>query len=443
MPHPDDVLKRAADLLACPTPPLDRGEVDAFVQAFLDRRDQFLGVCRRHGSPLYVLEPQVLRDRAAQFIAAFEDEVPDLRVYYAVKSNNSPAVAATLAEAGLGLDVSSGRELEMALACGADDIVFSGPGKTQAELALAVASRERVTLLIDSFGELERLEAVAAEVGTTMRAGVRLTTDERGLWRKFGIPLTHLAGFLDAADACPHVRLCGLQFHTSWNLSPAAHVRFITRLGAELGTLDARCRATIEFVDIGGGFWPSGGEWLQPEGTPEGALLRAVGVPAESPRRPHKLPAVPIGEFARQVGAAVRTHLLPHVRCRICAEPGRWLCHDAMHIVLTVVDRKGDDIAITDAGTNALGWERFETDYFPVINLSRPALAERECYVLGSLCTPHDVWGYAYYGTDICPGDILLIPTQGAYTHSLRQEFIKPLPDVAILPDAPLDLPRL
>ncbi|MFH1143386.1 MAG: hypothetical protein V1774_02440, partial [Candidatus Eisenbacteria bacterium] len=67
-------------------------------------------------------------------------------------------------------------------------------------------------------------------------------------------------------------------------------------------------------------------------------------------------------------------------------------------------------------------------DYFPVINLSRPGLNEHECLVAGSLCTPHDLWGYSYFGDGIEVGDILLIPNQGAYTYSLRQEFIKPLP---------------
>jgi diaminopimelate decarboxylase len=88
---------------------------------------------------------------------------------------------------------------------------------------------------------------------------------------------------------------------------------------------------------------------------------------------------------------------------------------------------------ITDAGTNAVGWERFETDYFPVLNLSRPALSEKPCNVLGSLCTPHDVWGYSYWGEGIEIGDILLIPTQGAYTYSLMQNFIKPLPEVVVV----------
>ena len=77
--------------------------------------------------------------------------------------------------------------------------------------------------------------------------------------------------------------------------------------------------------------------------------------------------------------------------------------------------------------------EDFETDYFPVMNLSRPSVDEHACYVLGSLCTPHDVWGYAYHGSDIRPGDALLVPTQGAYTYSLRQQFIKPLPRTVLL----------
>jgi diaminopimelate decarboxylase len=53
--------------------------------------------------------------------------------------------------------------------------------------------------------------------------------------------------------------------------------------------------------------------------------------------------------------------------------------------------------------------------------------------VLGSLCTPHDVWGYSYFGEDIKTGDILLIPSQGAYTYSLHQNFIKPMATVVSL----------
>ena len=405
---------------------LDQAEISSFVNGFLQRRDVFLQACHRYGSPLYVVEESILQERAEQFTNAFCQVLPDVRVYYAMKSNNHPLIVNTLVKAGLNLDVSSGLELQIALDSGATDIVFSGPGKTKKELTLAVENSDRTTVLIDSFGEFELLQRVASEKDTSIRAGVRLTTDSKGLWRKFGIPLKDLSQFLDTAKYSSHVSVQGLQFHTSWNLDPSNQVDFIARLGDTLSKLTSEQRSMIKFIDIGGGFWPSQGEWLQSSNTPQSHSSAITTCH-------YKRHSIPIEEFAGQIAQAVRTHFFPYVSCCICAEPGRWLCNDAMHLLLTVVDKKASDLVITDAGTNAIGWERFETDYFPVINLSNSEIIEHKCYVLGSLCTPHDVWGYSYWGTDIQPGDVLMIPTQGAYTYSLRQEFIKPLPAVAML----------
>jgi diaminopimelate decarboxylase len=197
--------------------------------------------------------------------------------------------------------------------------------------------------------------------------------------------------------------------------------------------MDASRRSKIRFVDIGGGYWPPAGEWLQPAGTPEGMRMAALGKSFPEDGRHFFQAARPIDVFAGELGRAVNEHIFPHVRCRICFEPGRWICHNAMHLVMTVIDKKAQDLVITDAGTNAVGWERFESDYFPVLNLTRPSLKEITCDVLGSLCTPHDVWGNACWGEGIEPGDVLMIPTQGAYTYSLRQHFIKPLPSVVTI----------
>jgi diaminopimelate decarboxylase len=415
----ESILKTTSESTEQEPAILDQAEISSFVSDFLQRRDVCLQACHRHGSPLYVVEESVLFERAEQFTNAFCQVLPDVCVYYAIKSNNHPKIVKTLVNAGLNLDVSSGLELQVALDSGTADIVFSGPGKTEKELILAVENCDRTTVLIDSFGEFELLQRIAVEKDTSIRTGVRLTTDSNGLWRKFGIPLKDLSQFLDAAKRGSHVLVQGLQFHMSWNLDPYNQVDFIVRLGNTLSKLTSEQRSLIEFIDIGGGFWPSQGEWLQSSGASQSCH--------------YKRHSTTIEEFAGQIAQAVRTHLFPHVSCRICAEPGRWLCNDAMHLLLTVLDKKARDLVITDAGTNAIGWERFETDYFPVINLSRPELIERQCYILGSLCTPHDVWGYSYWGKDIQPGDVLMIPTQGAYTYSLRQEFIKPLPAVVML----------
>jgi diaminopimelate decarboxylase len=427
------LLKKAAEVLQQPNSVLEYDEAAACVGSFLRRADTFVDAVHQHGSPLYIFDEKALLGRAAQFTAAFKETLGDIRIFYAVKSNNHPVLVGSLVRSGLGLDVSSGLELELALRCNCPDIIFSGPGKTDEELQLAVSHSDKITVLMDSFGELDRLEKVASELQTQIKAGVRLSIDDRGLWRKFGIPLCRLDSFMQKATGCSHVLLGGLQFHTSWNLDPGQQVDFIARLGQSLQNLAQNRRELLKFIDIGGGYWPPQGEWLQWAGTSKGRLHQAL-LNTNSPSTEHyKLPSSPITTFAEKIGVAVQRHVAPYVDCQFYAEPGRWLCNDAMHILLTVVDKKSEDLVITDGGTNIIGWERFETDYFPIVNLSRPSRSEHKCFILGSLCTPHDVWGYGYFGKGIEPGDLLLVPNQGAYTYSLRQEFIKPLPQVVAL----------
>jgi len=411
-----DLYPQVEQILQEPNCPLPEAVVRAYVSGFVRRRAEFLSLADRHGSPLYVFDESALRCRARTFRRAFERVFPLVSCYFAVKSNNHPLVAATVLGEGFGLDVSSGVELEAALAVGANDIVFSGPGKTPAELTLALEHADRVTVLIDSFGELHRLAEIARERQTPIRVGVRITPPS-GAWQKFGVRLERLRSFWEEAEQLGSVHLCGLQFHTSWNHNPARQIETIEAIDREIRRWPRRLRAQITFLDIGGGFWPPQGEWL----------LDAAG----GGRR--LVPAEPINAFARQLAESFQESILEASTLRICLEPGRWISNDAMHLLVTVVDKKEDGLAIVDAGTNAIGWERFESDYAPLINLSRPALAEKVCHVLGSLCTPHDVWGNAYWGEDLVPGNVLLVPDQGAYTYSLRQQFIKQPPSVVSL----------
>ncbi len=419
-------------------PELSRAQLTAFVERFLERRDEFLATAATHGSPLYLFDPAALRSRAREFVAAFRACRHDVEAFYALKSNSYPAAARLLVEEGLHLDVSSGAELECALTTGARQIVFSGPGKTDDELHLAAGNTERVTVLADSINELHRLEAIAVAAGTSIRTGIRLTTDDHGIWRKFGIPLSRLPLVFETAASFERVLLCGLQFHISWNLNPEKQMSFIRRLGATLAEMPQQYRRTIDFIDCGGGFWPSDGEWMQWPATTKGAIHTALGESCREPLAHFARPSAPIHQFAADIVASLLRRLPTDMQYTLYTEPGRWLCHESMHMLLTVIDRKAEDVVITDGGTNAIGWDRFELDYFPVINLTRPSIAEHPCLVAGSLCTPHDLWGYSYFGSDIQAGDILLVPNQGAYTWSLRQEFIKPLPPVVHL-DEPTD----
>ena len=183
------VLHKAAEILENVSPILEDEVICAYVRSFLSQRQLFLDFSRRHGTPVYLFDENILLQRAEEFTTTFSKEIPGLRSFFAMKSNNHPAVAQSLVGFGLGLDVSSGLELESALATGCQHILFSGPGKTEAQLDLAVANSEVVTVLIDSFGELDRLERVSGLRNVLVCSGVRLTTEEKGLWRKFGVPV--------------------------------------------------------------------------------------------------------------------------------------------------------------------------------------------------------------------------------------------------------------
>ncbi|MBU0484758.1 MAG: alanine racemase [Proteobacteria bacterium] len=413
-------------------PFMPQEEIWEFVQHHFSCRELYLQAFNKESSPIYLLDSSILRKKADEFKNAFINNLPETSFYYAVKSNNHPQVANTLLESGFGLDVSSGVELELALGLNATDIIFSGPGKTDQELTLAVEHADRVIILIDSFGELERLKKITESLDREIRAGIRLNNNPHGLWRKFGILPEELSAFWRKAREASNVKLEGIQFHSSWNLDPEKQISFIKKLGSIIQTLPDNFRSEISFIDIGGGYWPPQGEWLQEEGTEAGKIRGLLGYPKTFGKR-YRLAATPIDNFAEKLAEAIQKHIFSRISCRICFEPGRWICNDAMHLIFSVVDKKMDDLVITDAGTNSVGWERYEVDYFPVLNLSRPALTEKPCQIVGSLCTPHDLWGDSYWGGDIQPGDILMIPTQGAYTYSLRQNFIKPLPKVVTL----------
>lgn len=391
--------------------------VHDFVQAILKRRQIYLNAAKVHGSPLYLVEEAVLRKRAGQFRAAFERQLPSTSFYYAMKSNNLPDVSRIVLGEGFGLDVSSGIELSTALGLGATDIIFSGPGKTDPELELAVENADRVTVLLDSPGECQRLMALVERRKKRLRVGIRLNHHTVGLWRKFGVPMEALLPLYETIKGHSYMAFKGVQFHSSWNLVPDRQVELVRILGDTLKKMPSSFFDDCEFIDIGGGYWPSQGEWLV----------------SDNPLEHQMIPAASIETFAQALGQVIREEILSLGAFRICFEPGRWICNDAMHIIVQVIDKKAPDLVITDAGTNAVGWERFETDYFPVINLTRSGTTEKPCHVLGSLCTPHDVWGYAYFGQEIREKDILMIPTQGAYTFSLRQTFIKPLPRVVVI----------
>jgi diaminopimelate decarboxylase len=404
------------------------------VQCLLAKKDALLAAASEFGTPQYFFDEPALSSSLSRFHGAFSRNFKRFRLFYAVKSNSFPGISKHIVEKGHGLDVSSGHELSMALALGCERIIFSGPGKTDSELRLAVAHREKVTLLLDSRGELERLSRIVADTGSSqgpVRVGIRVRGQHHGIWEKFGVSLEEMGPLFQQALSTPGIEPQGIQFHTSWNLNPEAQVKMINAIGSCVRTsLPERARKLLRFLDIGGGYWPESGEWLNARNTFRGKLLRLFDAEHEFKLRHYSRPSRPIAHFAGEISEAIAGEGSPITDLEIWMEPGRWLSTPSMHILLRVMDRKKHDVVITDGGINQLGWERPLEEFIPVINLTRPCLKEMPMRIFGSLCTPLDIWGTSIFGDGAFPGDILLIPNQGAYTYSLRQSFIKPIAPV-------------
>ncbi len=429
-----ELLRGAFNLLVRTERPLPQKMLNQYMDGFLSKRQIFLESATRFGTPQYFYDQPSLMERIRRFQLAFSACFDRYRVFYAMKSNSFEGISRQMVSSGLGLDVSSGSELATALSLNCRDILFSGPGKTGEELVLASKNRDRVTLLLDSVGELQRLADVLSRErrrDPPLKLGIRVRNDHQGTWNKFGIPLKDLVPLYATAGRLDGAKPCGLQFHASWNLDPTAQTRMIGEIAEHIRRrMPGDLRDSLQFIDIGGGFWPEQGEWLNAQNTRLGEVIRLVAPAYPFRTRHFYRRARPIRHFAGALSTALRRQGPPLAHLEVWTEPGRWLCTPSMHILVRVLDKKDAGTLVTDGGIHLLGWERPLTEFIPILNLTKPGLKELAMNIFGSLCTPQDVWGASLFGEGAEPGDVLLIPDQGAYTYSLRQSFIKPPADV-------------
>lgn len=387
------------------------------VTEVLQKEEKFKRVLENHATPFYVFDEDEVERSLKRFKKAFLTHIPDIKIYYALKTNHHRFMIKSVLKHGIGLDVSSPRELQIAKDLGCRDIVFTGPGKTQEGLMKALENSSDLSLLVDSFSELHKIGKLASSYRKKIKVGVRIYTKQQHTWAKFGIPLKDLKDFWKEAQKYPYVCMSGIQFHNSWNADAKPYFKTIQEVYAYIKDNFSRSELSqIKFVDIGGGFRPFKSEgYFTEQGDPSTYKLTK---------------AIPIEEYAREIGSVLKVTLNTILDCVYFTEPGRILSNSSMHVVLRVVDKKSSHVVIMDGGTNIIGWERFEYEYFPVINITRPSLREHTCKIYGNLCMPQDIWGYSYFGERIEEGDVLVIPYQGTLTYSLSQEFIYPIPKV-------------
>ncbi len=348
------------------------------------------------GTPLYVYSAATIAARYRAIDEAFAG-YPHA-IHYALKANSTLAITRLLRGLGSSADANSGGEIDVALRAGfiPSQIVFTGVGKTMAELGQAIDLGVR-TINVESAGEIERVDALSRERETRTRIAIRINPDvdarthphiSTGLkTNKFGIAIADVRPLCAHARSLAGVEVVGLHAHIGsqiTDLDPLARAaRALVTLSREL----AADGTHIEHLDLGGG----------------------LGVSYDGTRVPTAQ------EYAQAVLPIVRESGLA-----IVLEPGRQVVAPAGALLTRVVDVKaqgGDGrlFVIMDAGMTELirpmlynAFHRIE----PVLQSAAPAT---QCDVVGPLCESSDTLGKDRTLPRPQVGELYAILDAGAY----------------------------
>lgn len=219
-------------------------------------------LAREHGTPLFVYSKAAM----LQALAAYQRGLSgrDHLICYAMKANSSLAILQTLVRAGCGLDIVSGGELERALAagCAPERIVFSGVGKTRAEMRRALEIGVGC-FNVESHAELDVLDEVARKLGRRARVSIRVNPDvdakthpyiSTGLkGNKFGIAHGEVLQTYRHAAACAGLEVVGIDCHIGSQITEAAP--YLDAMDRVLDLVDAieAAGVRLQHIDFGGG----------------------------------------------------------------------------------------------------------------------------------------------------------------------------------------------
>ncbi|HUL49445.1 MAG TPA: diaminopimelate decarboxylase [Gemmatimonadales bacterium] len=352
-------------------------------------------IAERVGTPAYIYSANLIR---AQF-HALDDALRDIphRICYSVKANSNLGVLRVLKSLGAGADIVSAGELKRALAAGfdPDTVVFSGVGKTPAELREAI--RARVGFLnVESLEELDAVLAAARDTGQTASLGIRVNPDVAAdthpytktgeKTAKFGVPFDEVVGLARRAATQPSLRLRGLAMHIGSQIHDVEpYARGTAKLLELVAAIRASGIATIEALDVGGG----------------------LGV------RYHNEKAPSPAAFAAAVAPKVKTAGLT-----LLCEPGRYLVANAGVLVTRVLYRKhagGKEYVVVDAGMTDFVRPSHYNAYHEIVPLGARAAAEETVNVVGPICESGDFLALDRTLPVVQPGEYLAVLGTGAY----------------------------
>lgn len=360
-------------------------------------------------TPAYVYSADAIRTAYKRLDEAFGD-APHA-IHYAMKANSSMAVVRLVRSLGSGADANSMGEVEIALRCGfhPSAIVFTGVGKRPDELERAVAL-ELLAINVESPGELERLDAVAARRGRVARVALRVNPDidarshphiSTGLKaNKFGVPIDAAVPlFLDIASR-PSLKAVGIHVHIGSQITELDPLEHAAEAVVTLARGLRAAGVAIEHLDFGGG----------------------VGIAYDGEAAPD-----PTEYVHRLVRAAAGSGL------KLVIEPGRVLVGAAGVILTRVVDVKqfpgARRFIVLDAGMTELMRPALYSA-FHRIEAVRPRPGEAlPADIVGPICESTDTFARDRVLPPVEVGDLMVIRDTGAYGAAMGSNYLRrPLP---------------
>ena len=358
-------------------------------------------IAARFGTPCFVYSRAAIETGFGAFAAAFAS-LPHL-ICYAVKANSNLAVLNLLARAGSGFDIVSGGELERVIAAGGDPgkTVFSGVGKTQAEMEAALAAGI-LCFNVESAAELDLLDALAGRTGKIAPVSIRVNPDvdprthpyiSTGLKEsKFGVAWAEAPALYRRAAGLPHIAVRGIGCHIGSQVTDlSVCVEAAEKVFALVDRIEADGTA-LAHVDLGGGL--------------------GIRYRSEETIDPHAY------ALAVRRARGARSH-------RLLFEPGRLLVGNAGVLLTRVLYLKpGDvrDFAIVDAAMNDLIRPALYDAWHDVEAVRPRTGATRRWQIVGPVCESAD---FLAHDRDLAlaPGDLLAMRSAGAYAFAMSSNY--------------------
>ena len=364
-------------------------------------------LAERFGTPLYAYSRTAMLSALSDYQQALVGR--DHLICYAVKANSSLAVLQTFAQAGCGFDIVSAGELARVLAAGArpSKVVFSGVGKTRAEMRLALDAGV-MCFNVESEAELETLSSVAAQTGHKARISLRVNPDvdagthpyiSTGLkGNKFGIAHERAVAVYARAAALPGIEVVGIDCHIGSQITEVSP--YLDALDRMLDLVEA-VEATgvrLHHLDLGGGL----GITYTDEQPPSAADL--------------------IGALLQRIEARGHGHR------QLMFEPGRSLVGNAGVLVSEVLylkpsdDPAGKNFCIVDAAMNDMARPAMYEAWMGIVPCRLRDETPVTCDVVGPVCESGD-WLGRDRALAVHAGDHVAVLSAGAYGMSMASNY--------------------